>query len=339
MAKYFAIRQGEDESCTQYLIRVRDLLERGHSTSKLELIDAEGFHILLLKGLQDRRVRDRASKQVDKWTTMDDVFSSIMFYADQSNKTKIYAEPEYEGEFTIWVSEVHQRQGFHQYQPKGQSYTWKDGYQKQGHNKYLGSPWNQQQVDIQQHDKPYRYDDCKNNKDVGGLKWYHYEGPHYISQCEKYQKEKSRYQEKHQDIKKMMVSKLHRFVDNKCIRFSKAFFDKEDNQDSPAPQLTEEEINEVCQALEHSDSEWLWKEVKEIQVNKAETEDSRPILYKVQANGILVVALFDMDAGMSIMSSKFFRSIVNKPKVFKCNRKVRSVRGDTLVPIVNVMLD
>ena len=47
MAKYFAIRQGEDESCTQYLIGARDLLERGHSTSKLELINA-GFHILLL---------------------------------------------------------------------------------------------------------------------------------------------------------------------------------------------------------------------------------------------------------------------------------------------------
>ena len=103
MAKYFAIRQDEDESCTQYLIRARDLLERGHSTSKLELINAEGFHILLLKGLQDRWVRDRASKQVDKWTTMDEVFSSITFYADQSNKTKIYAELEYKEDSTIQV--------------------------------------------------------------------------------------------------------------------------------------------------------------------------------------------------------------------------------------------
>ena len=51
MAKYFAIRQGEGESCTQYLTRARGLLERGHSTSKLELVDAEGFHIPLLKGL------------------------------------------------------------------------------------------------------------------------------------------------------------------------------------------------------------------------------------------------------------------------------------------------
>ena len=96
---------------------------------------------------------------------MDEVFSSITFYADQSNKTKIYAKPEYEGESTIRVSEVHQRPGFHQYQPKGQSYTWKDRYQKQGHNKHLHSPQNQQQVDRQQHNKPYRYDDHKNNKD------------------------------------------------------------------------------------------------------------------------------------------------------------------------------
>ena len=38
-----------------------------------------------------------------------------------------------------------------------------------------------------------------------------------------------------------------------------------------------------------------------------------------------------MGVGMSIMSSTFSSSIVNKPKVFKCNRKVRSAGGDTLV--------
>ena len=54
IAKYFAVRQDEDENCMQYLVRVRDLLERGHNTSKLELINAEGFHIPLLKGLQDK---------------------------------------------------------------------------------------------------------------------------------------------------------------------------------------------------------------------------------------------------------------------------------------------
>ena len=226
MAKYFAIRQGEEESCAQYLTRARDLLERGHSTSKWELIDAEGFHILLLKGLWDRWVREVASKQVDKWTTMDKVFSSITFYADQSNKTKMYTKPEYEGESTIQVSEVHHRQGFHQGHQKGQSYTWKGRYQKQDHNKNLGSAQNQQQVGRLQHNKPHKHDDCKNNKDGAGLKCYHCGGPHYISQCEKYQKEKSRYQEWHQEIQKRMVSKLHRFTDNKHISISKAFFEK-----------------------------------------------------------------------------------------------------------------
>ena len=32
---------------------------------------------------------------------MGEVFSLIMFYADQSNRAKIYNEPEYEGESTI----------------------------------------------------------------------------------------------------------------------------------------------------------------------------------------------------------------------------------------------
>ena len=55
-----------------------------------------------------------------------------------------------------------------------------------------------------------------------------------------------------------MVSKLCKFTGNKCIGISEAFYDQEDNTDSPtptAPQLTEEEIDELCQALEQLDSE------------------------------------------------------------------------------------
>ena len=80
-------------------------------------------------------------------------------------------------------------------------------------------------------------------------------------------------------------------------------------------------------------------EVKEIHVSEAKTEDSKPMLYKVKINSILADALFDTGAGMSIMSSKFFRSVVNKPKVFKCNRQIRSVRGDTLVLMGKCFVD
>ena len=59
---------------------------------------------------------------------MDEVFSLIMFYTDQSNKTKVYTKPEYEGESAIRVREVHHRQGFHQGHQKGQSHTWKGRY-------------------------------------------------------------------------------------------------------------------------------------------------------------------------------------------------------------------
>ena len=40
-------------------------------------------------------------EHLNKWTTRDEVFSLITFYAEQSNKTKIYTKPEYEGESTI----------------------------------------------------------------------------------------------------------------------------------------------------------------------------------------------------------------------------------------------
>ena len=81
---------------------------------------------------------------------MDKVFASITFYADQSNKTGIYTKLEYEGDSTIQVSKVNQKQGFHWYQQQGQSYTWKDGYQKQNDSKHLHFSRNQQQVDRQQ---------------------------------------------------------------------------------------------------------------------------------------------------------------------------------------------
>ena len=80
-------------------------------------------------------------------------------------------------------------------------------------------------------------------------------------------------------------------------------------------------------------------EAKEIHVNEAKTEDSKPILYKAKINSIPVVTLFDTGAGMSITSSRFFRSIVNKPKVFKCNRQIRSVGGDTLMPMGECFVD
>ena len=56
-------------------------------------------------------------------------------------------------------------------------------------------------------------------------------------------------------------------------------------------------------------------------------------------NSIPVVTLVDTCAGMSIMSSRFFRSIVNKPKVFKCNRQIGSVGGDPLVPMSECFVD
>ena len=136
--------------------------------------------------------------------TMDKVFALITFYADQSNKTRIYSELEYKWESVIQISEVTQRQGFPWYQQKEQSYTWKDGYQKQN-TKHLHFLRNQQQVDKQQQGKTIPYDH-KNNKEMGSLKCHQCEGLHYISQCKIYQKERKRYQDKHEYIKRRMVS-------------------------------------------------------------------------------------------------------------------------------------
>ena len=49
--------------------------------------------------------------------------------------------------------------------------------------------------------------------------------------------------------------------------------------------------------------------------------------------------LFDTGAGISVMSSTFFRSIVNKPKVFTCNRQIRSVGGHPLVLMGECFVD
>ena len=83
-----------------------------------------------------------------------------------------------------------QGQGFPHYQQKGQSYTWKDGYQRQNSSKQPHFSKGQQQVDKQQQGKTTPYD-YKNSKEIGNLNCYHCEDPHYISQCKNIKKKET----------------------------------------------------------------------------------------------------------------------------------------------------
>ena len=62
------------------------------------------------------------------------------------------------------------------------------------------------------------------------------------------------------------------------------------------------------------------------------SDDTSPILYKVRVNNQPVIALFDTGASMSVISTRLFNSLKDKPKILQCNRTLRGAEGKALIP-------
>ena len=61
-------------------------------------------------------------------------------------------------------------------------------------------------------------------------------------------------------------------------------------------------------------------------------DDTGLILYKVRVNDQPATALFDTEANMSVISTRFFNGLKHKPKTIKCNRTLRGAGGEALIP-------
>ena len=131
-------------------------------------MDSSGLnHISLVQGLSNSHVRRMASKEAENWRTMADAFDSITKIAQMAGKTKAYNKPRYEVSTDVNIILQHvnsQRGSFSIYQG---SYR---------------STRNNNRANSQTGNNPSKQGNTKEPT------CYHCEGPHYITNCAKYQK-------------------------------------------------------------------------------------------------------------------------------------------------------
>ena len=183
MVAYNRISQAEDKSVSQYLICANDYLECIYHTSRLSSMDGSGRnHISLVQGLSDHYIRRRASKDAENWKTMEDAFNSITKIARTAGKTKACNKSRYKKPTDINAINHNynnsQRGSFNMYQ----------GTYKNNHGSNYSSRNNSQNNVPRQN---------SNKEPV----CYHCAGPHYITNCTQYQKDKDRHKCTMQQVK------------------------------------------------------------------------------------------------------------------------------------------
>ena len=274
MVAYNRISQAENQSVSKYLTCTKDYLECINHTSRVANMDVSGLnHISLVQGLSDHYVRRRVSKDAENWKTMADAFNSITKIARTAGKTTAYSEPRYEKPTDINAINYNynniQRCSFKRYQG-----TYKNNqggnYNSRNNSQNNVPRWNSNK-------EPVRYL-CA--------------GPHYITNCSQYQKDKDRYKCTTWQVKQSFQNKLKQGAKKNSININQAYF--ENKEDANLGNYSEEQAEEVCKLLDN-DSESL--NIREIHVNEV-GNDTNSILYKVQVYDQPVTALFDTGASM-----------------------------------------
>ena len=115
---------------------------------------------------------------------------------------------------------------------------------------------------------------------------YHCAGPHYITKCPQYQKDKDRYKCTVQQVKQSFQDKVKQGAKMNSINITEAYFKNE--EDINPGDYSEEQAEELCKLLD-TDSEWL--NIREVHINEV-SDDASPIPYRVQINDHPVTALF-----------------------------------------------
>ena len=183
MVVYNRISQAEDKSVSQYLICAKDYLEQINHTSRLASMDGSGLnHISLVQGLSDNYIRRRASKDAENWKTMADAFDSIAKIMRATGKTKAHNEPRYEK-----PTDIHAISNSFNNSERGSFNRYWGTYR----NNHVNSRNNSQAVG---NNLPWQ----NSSKE---LVCYHCAGPHYITKCSQYQKDKDKYKHTTQQVK------------------------------------------------------------------------------------------------------------------------------------------
>ena len=90
MVAYTQLRQQDDESISQYLIRAKVLLECMNHTPKLSQISGKGLNNLaLVQGLRDCLIRWRVAKEQESLIAMENIYRSIKRIMKTDAHTKV----------------------------------------------------------------------------------------------------------------------------------------------------------------------------------------------------------------------------------------------------------
>ena len=230
MVAYNRISQAEDESVSQYLICAKDYLECINHTKRLSSMDGSGLnHISLVQGLSDHYIRRRVSKDAENWKTMVDAFDSIAKIVRTAGKTKAYNEPRYEKPTDI-----------HAINPNY------NNSQRGSFNRYRGTYKNNQGSNYSSRNNSQNNTPRQNsNKEPVH---FHCAGPHYITNCSQYQKDKDRCKCTTQQVKQSFQDKLKQGAKKNSININEVYFENEED-DNP-DNYSEEQAEELCKLVD-----------------------------------------------------------------------------------------
>ena len=201
-------------------------------------MDGSGLnHISLVKGLSDNYVRRRASKEAENWRMMADAFDTITKIAKMAGKTKAYNEPRYEVSTDANIISHHtnsQRGSFSRYWGSNRSTS---------NNNRTNTQLNHQQATGNNQPKQ------GNSKEPT---CYYCEGPHYITNCARYQQDKDKYTHTKQQIKQNYQNRFKLGTNKHNISINEAYFENE-GEDNPSD-YSEKQVEVLCK-LRDTDSE------------------------------------------------------------------------------------
>ena len=236
MLAYNRISQAEDESVSQYLICVKEYLQWINHISRLASMDGSGLnHICLVQGLSDNYIRRRASKDAENWKTMANAFDSIAKIGRTAGKTKPYNEPRYEK-----PTDINAISNSFNNSQKGSFNRYQGTYRSNHVNSRNNSQNNPHQA---AGNNPPRQESSKEPV------CYHFAGPHYITKCAQYQKDKDKYKCTTQQVKQNLWDKLKLGARKNSISINVSILQKW-RRWQPWQLLRRTGAEELCQSLD-----------------------------------------------------------------------------------------
>ena len=162
----------------------------------------------------------------------------------------------------------------------------------------------------------------------GKLECYYCKGEHLIRDCEKFSKDKTKYNLKTTDLAKKYKDKLRQADMKGNITVKEAAF-------SYAQESTYsvEQAEQLLWNLDFSVIKSVWLDRYITQITTDDASSDNIILYRVSVSNLDMEVLYDNGASISVMSKRFFKKLQNKSRLIRSNRNISGVGGEALEPV------